>query len=246
MSRTISQAELVELDLVGLRLLTYGDFTGRLLEPVEIRHMLDVCEAAWLHDGDVTHPHAELISGKCSNGYVNMNRVLQHPNLAWIFGREMAARIQEHLGRNERIDWVIGSSYAGITISFATAYFLGAKHGFTTKARDDDKKQVWDGRFSIDGHEHILGCEDLVTTTQTALSVRAALREGNKVPVTFVDCTGCFIHRSPEHFVEGKPLIYGIHFDIEVWEPASCPLCAAGSQRLRPKEHWAELTGKAA
>ena len=39
-------------------------------------------------------------------------------------------------------------------------------------------------------------------------------------------------------------IVYLVHFDIKTWEPADCPLCKAGSKRLRPKQYWQELTAK--
>jgi hypothetical protein len=63
--------------------------------------------------------------------------------------------------------------------------------------------------------------------------------------VTFAPVVGVLVHRSDVYEVEGAPVIYLAHYDISVWDPVDCPLCARGSKRLRPKQHWAELTGKA-
>src|SRR5580693_6002340 len=54
---------------------------GQLTEP-GIKHILELCGALWIHSGDSNAPHAELTSGKCSDGFVDVLRALQYTNVS--------------------------------------------------------------------------------------------------------------------------------------------------------------------
>ncbi len=87
--------------------------------------------------------------------------------------------------------------------------------------------------------------EELMTTSDTFWRVRNGIRAGNGSQVTFAPVAGVLIHRSDVWQIEDTKIVPFVHYDIKVWEPSECPLCKAGSKRLRPKKNWAELTGKA-
>jgi hypothetical protein len=84
-----------------------------------------------------------------------------------------------------------------------------------------------------------------MTTAGTLMAVREGIRRGNPSPVKFASVVGVLVHRSDVYEIEGAPVVYLAHYDIKVWDPSDCPLCAAGSKRFRPKQNWAKLTGKA-
>jgi hypothetical protein len=52
------------------------------------------------------------------------------------------------------------------------------------------------------------------------------------------------IHCSDKDEFEGGPILYLAHFDIKTWEQKDCPLCGAGSKRVKPEQNWEELTRK--
>jgi orotate phosphoribosyltransferase len=139
------------------------------------------------------------------------------------------------------VDWVIGSDHAGATLSFAVAAQLMAQHDFTEKG--EGKTQVWK-RLSIQSGEIVLQVEELITTTGTLQAVREGIRAGNPHPVSFAPLSLVLVHRSNIYEFEGTPIVYVEHYDINSWAPEECPLCAGGSERLRPKQNWAKLTGK--
>ena len=212
------------------------------LNPTELRYIFEKCDALWLHPGDPKAPHAELTSGKCSNGFVDVLRVIRYTNLCQIFGLMMVRQLIKHVGHNNfRYSWVIGSDHAGATISYAVASWLGFQHDFTEKG--PDKTQVWK-RFVIQPDEVVLQVEELITTTGTLKAVRDGINAGNPTPVKFAPVVMTLVHRSDQYEFEGSPILYLAHFDIQTWEPKDCPLCAAGSERIRPKQNWAKLTGK--
>ncbi|MBI4215660.1 MAG: orotidine-5'-phosphate decarboxylase [Parcubacteria group bacterium] len=230
---------LVVKNLTELRQLKAENLLNYQFTAEDFRHLFELCDALWLHNGDPKDPHAELTSGLCSNGFIDTLRVLQYPNLCDILGYQLACKIKEHYAGH--IDWVVGSDHAAATLSFTTAKWLSAKHDFTEKG--PDKTQVWK-RFTIEPTEIVLQVEELVTTTGTLQAVRNGIRTGNAHPVTFAPVVITAIHRSDISELEGSPILYLAHYDIQNWDPKVCPLCAAGSQHLRPKQNWKQLTKK--
>lgn len=221
------------------------DYDGTVLTPEEILSLFDICDAVWVHDGDSKKPHAELTSGKCSNGFFDCRRVLCHPNLNEILARQLTRLLREN--GVERPDWVVGSSYAAITFSYEVAKAFGAIHDFVEKDRSDPKgkRMAWQ-RVKIPAQSTVLQIEELITTSGTMMEVRRAIEEGNGEEINFLPIIGVLVHRPPE-----LPADYGDRrvvalIEREIWavDPNDCPFCKAGSVRYRPKTHWAELTGK--
>ena len=237
--------EIKEIDKLNPR-----DFDEEVLTEEAILHWFDVCDASWIHDGDPTKPHAELTSGKCSNGYFNCPEVLKHPNLNEILARQLVRLLIEN--RVKEVDWVIGSAYADITFSYEVAKAFGAIHGFTEKDPIEPKKKrmLWK-RMTIPAESTVLQVEELITTSGTFKEVRRAVVEGNAEPVNFLSTVGVLVHRPPElpvdYEIDGTKIKLVPLIQKEIWavDPSECPLCKAGSKRLRPKTHWKELTRKA-
>jgi len=216
-----------------------------------VTHILKVCDALWLHSGDPKAPHAELTSGKCSDGFVDTLRALRFPNLCDILAYHLARVIDDKIDEldlassevgNPTIGWVVGSDHAGAVFSQNVARWVGAEHDFTEKGPDGT--QVWK-RFTIPENRNVLQVEELMTTAKTLNAVRAGIRKGNSNPVTFLPMVATLVHRSDVYEIEGAPVVYLVHYDIHVWEPSECPLCAGGSERIKPKANWARLTGRA-
>lgn len=208
----------------------------------EILHWFDLCDAAWVHDGDPKKPHAELTSGKCSNGFFDCLRVLRYPNLTEILARQLVTLLANRI---DKPDWVIGSAYAAITFSYEVAKAFGAMHWFVEKDPADAKKMTW-ARMQLPFSAKVMQIEELITTSGTMMEVRRAVEEGNTEPVKFLPVVGALVHRPPK-----LPADYGDRevvalVEKEIWavDPSECSLCQAGSIRYRPKTHWAELTGK--
>lgn len=227
----------------ALRRVSVTDIAGSCVSKDEFEHMLKLVGGFWLHNGDPAAPHAELTSGKCSDGFINVLLLLKYPRVCWLLAEDLATNFLESGLRKP--DWVIGSDHAAATLSYEVARQLGAMHAFTEKRQEDGKKyQDWK-RETIAPDELVLQVEELVSTTSTLQQVRNGIISGNAHPVRFADISLCLVHRSPDFEFAGKPIDYLFHYDIQAWEQDKCPLCAGGSKRLRPKQHWAELTGAA-
>lgn len=223
--------ELKALDAVALK--------NHTVTNEEVRHLFELCDALWLHSGNPADPHAELTSGKCSDGFIDSLRALRYSYLCQFLADQLVKKMSVEHGELPGPTWVVGSDHAGAAFSHSVALTLGSMHDFTEKG--EDKTQVWK-RFDIKPEETVLQAEELITTTGTLQAVREGIRRGNSSSVTFAPISLTLIHRSPIYEFEGSPILFLAHYDIDVWEPTECPLCALGSKKLRPKQHWKELT----
>lgn len=216
---------------------------GRGLMQSDVDHIFKACQALWLHDGNPENPHAELTAGDCSNGFVDTLRVLQYTPLAELFADQLIRRIRQVY--HGPVDWVVGSDHAAATFSYAVAVGLRARHDFTEKGPD---KTQWWNRFQIAESEVILHVEELVTTLATMQAVRAGLRGAHQHPLTFVPLAATLVDRRSdfETTINGAPIVSVARYNIQKWNPAVCPLCRGGSERIRPKANWAKLTGRPA
>lgn len=204
-----------------------------------VDELLAKTDSLWLHSGREADPHAELTSGKHSDGFVDTLRAISYPGICQVFAGMLVYRLREMY--TGPIDWVVGSDHAAADISHSVAIMLGARHDFAEKG--PDKTQVWK-RFAIGPDEVVLQVEDLITTSGTFMAVRQGVRLGNEQPIQFAPYVLAVVHRSEVLDIEGSPILYLAHYDIEVWDPGKCPLCAKGSKALRPKQNWHELTGR--
>lgn len=221
------------------------DFAYREMSPEELRHIFTICDALWLHNGDPAAPHAKLTSGKCSDGFVDTLRVLRYSFLCDVFGFLLLKKLADWAVTNTpngrmSFEWVVGSDHAGAALSHSVAIHANCQHDFTEKG--SDKTQLWK-RFQVKPGQAVLQVEELITTTGTLAAVRKGIRDAHEYPVEFAPAVLTLIHRSPTYEFEDAPILHLAHFDIQTWEPDQCPLCAAGSEPLRPKENWAEITG---
>lgn len=215
----------------------------------EILQWFSLLDAFWMHSGDPKNPHAELTSGWCSNGFFDCLRVLKYINLSDILADQLARKIRSVIGWKQDVDWVIGSPMAGITFAHDVARAIGAPLNMCVEKDPADskgKKMMWK-RMAIPEGDTAIQIEELTTTAYTLNEVKRAIDEGNPNPVNFLPYVGILVHRPPRLPVEyyGERKVIAL-IEKEIWAvpPEECPLCEAGSKRLRPKTNWKELTGK--
>lgn len=235
------------MELKDLLKLKPVDYQSKDISVEEILTWFDAVDACWVHDGNLSSPHAELTSGMCSNGFFDCLRVLKYVTLSEILANQMARKIRAVIG-NQKIDWVIASPMAGITLGHDVARALGVPiFMFTEKDPKQKGKMLWK-RVGIPAGATVLQIEELVTTSKTLNAVKEAVDLGNPNPVNWLPYIGIFVHRPPKLPVNqyGNREIIAL-VEKEVWavSPDECSLCKNGhSVRYRPKTHWAELTGK--
>lgn len=242
----LDRRHLLNLTESGLRTIQPSEVRLCAVNGEVVTHFLRLAGAYWRHDGDVSRPHAQLTSGRCSDGYVDVPRLLRYSNVCMLLGRELVRMMVSRTRYVGPVGWVVGSDHSAATISFAVAFEMCAKHDFTEKKPVDwnDTTQVW-RRFRIGPDEAVLQCEDILTTMGTLRKVRNGIISGNEGPVTFAPVILTPVNRSGLTDFDGSPIISLVDLDIKTWEQGGCPLCAAGSPRVKPKQNWEELVGKA-
>jgi len=169
--------------------------------------------------GAVTSGHFILSSGRHSDVYAEKFRALERPGLAVSLGASLAARFP-----GERIDVVLSPAVGAIVLGFTTALALGAR--FIFAERDAGEMRLRRG-FEVAPGERVLVVEDVVTTG-TSLKEVVAL-----VDPEALAGVGCLLDRSSGLDL-GMPLVSLGRLHAPTWDPAGCPLCAAGEAAVAP------------
>jgi orotate phosphoribosyltransferase len=217
---------------------------GRLLPEAELIAILKNHRALWQHSGRPEDPHAILSSGLCGDGFIDVLQAIRRSRICALFGEQMKIAVLKRLrssGFDGSIDWVVGSDHGSAAFSHSVALSFAAQHDFTEKAADK-KKQIWE-RLEIKPGETVLQAEEVIIQGRATMAVREAVRKGNRSPVTFAPVIATLLHQSHLRHLDGVPIVWLVHVDINVWDPSECPLCAAGSPRVNPRTNWTELAG---
>ncbi|MDD5110065.1 MAG: phosphoribosyltransferase family protein [Patescibacteria group bacterium] len=127
----------------------------------------------WRHRGDPRLPHAELTSGKHSDGYANASVVVCRPELL----SPMCAEMHETIALREAPDRIVGTAYGSIPFAYELATALRCKYGFTERPGEGPCKLK---RFEIKTGDRVLVVTDrttedrLLQLRETIAAVRAA------------------------------------------------------------------------
>lgn len=192
--------------------------------------------AIWIHDGQKSRPHALLTSGLHSDGFVNCTYVTQVPSLLQriVSSEDGLAPL---LPKGDA-DWVIGSAYGAITLAHTVALQMDCRSGFTEKHEEAMKLS----RFEPDPSSRVLVVEDTISTGGSTLKTIEGIKNAGIPESRILPAIVCLVNRSGQDHLGPREIRSLLKLDIHMWKPADCPLCREGSQPVRPKAHWAELT----
>jgi orotate phosphoribosyltransferase len=172
--------------------------------------------------GALLEGHFQLTSGLHSPRYLQCALVLQHPKYAEMTGRSLAAHFSA-----EQIDIVVAPAIGGIVVGYETARAGGARALFTE--REAGTMTLRRG-FSINPGERVLVVEDVVTTGgSTRETIEAVRRAGGEVIGA-----GSLVDRSGGAVDLGVRRVALLTLDVPAYDPASCPLCEAGTPAIKP------------
>ncbi len=172
--------------------------------------------------GALLEGHFRLTSGLHSPGYLQCALVLQHPEEAERCGRAIAERV-----RGLGIGAVLSPALGGIVIGHEVARALGVRAIFAE--RQDGRLTLRRG-FTLAPGEKVLVVEDVVTTGgSTRETIEVARAAGGDVVGA-----ASIIDRSGGNQNLGVPYHALATVALPTYEPASCPLCAAGSPAVKP------------
>ncbi len=171
--------------------------------------------------------HFVLSSGLHSPNYVQCALVLQHTELAERFGRLMA-----ELYKGKGIEVVISPALGGIVIGHEVARALGVKAIFAERvsAGIGSVKMTLRRGFGIKSGEKVLVVEDVITTGGSTKEIIEVVNDNGESIVGIA----CLIDRSRGKADFGVPAKSLVTFDIETYDPESCPLCEKGIPVVKP------------
>ena len=188
--------------------------------------------------GALLEGHFELRSKLHSDRYFQCANVLRFPRIAARLCDELVAKMNAACDIG-RIDGVISPAVGGILVGHEVARALDTKCVFAEKVQAGDEVDATGKpvtklamrRFSLKPGERYVVAEDVVTkggrVQETIDLVKAAGAEVAAV-VLLVD-------RSKGAVTFGDvPMVSLVQIQPTTWEPAACPLCAAGGHPVHP------------
>ena len=188
--------------------------------------------------GALLEGHFELRSKLHSDRYFQCANVLRYPRIAARLCDELVAKMNAACDVG-RIDGVISPAVGGILVGHEVARALDTKCVFAEKVQSGDEVDATGKpvtklamrRFSLKPGERYVVAEDVVTkggrVQETIDLVQAAGAEVAAV-VLLVD-------RSKGSVKFGDiPMFSLVQIQPTTWEPAACPLCAAGGHPVHP------------
>jgi orotate phosphoribosyltransferase len=213
----------------------------------EIFHILRELGGLWLYDYEAAQRgkvgyHAQLKSGRCSDGFLNFKEILKYPNLRKILANQLVFLFQS-LGL-PKPHYLAGIPNSAKELGKEMAEMLGVKAAEIIK----DEKGRMQLITPIFSQESLLLIDDVCTRgTGFQEAIETIKRKNKKIvvlPYNFV-----IFNRGRSDFLYIKKrgiyqIVALVKHQINDWEPTDCPLCKIGSKRIKPKisqENWQKL-----
>ncbi|MDD3151102.1 MAG: hypothetical protein PHV68_09775 [Candidatus Gastranaerophilales bacterium] len=227
------------------------DDIDRLLTAEELIHMAKLLGAYWQYDYEAAKAgmvglHAELKSGRHSDGFFVSRIMLAKRNVLEIIAHQLAMKVRESIFvDNIPIpDYVAGIPAGATPIGEKLAQIIGAKPAEMDKVNGCIKLIT-----QLPPNTTIIVVEDFITRgTGIAEAIQEIERCQPKAKIyRFVPA---IINRGgiTEKHVIGVGTVYPLpiaEVRINDWNPEDCPLCAKGSKPIKPKatdKNWEEIT----
>jgi orotate phosphoribosyltransferase len=171
--------------------------------------------------------HFRLTSGLHSPNYLQSAIVLQHPQHAASLGKELAERILALCGAY-RPNVVVSPALGGMVIGHEVARALDVRFVFTE--RDADRRMNLRRGFTLGPGDVAVIVEDVITTGGSTREVIQIVQDSGALAVA----AGSIIDRSGGAVDLGIPRAALETLHVIAYEPASCPMCAAGQPVVKP------------
>jgi len=174
--------------------------------------------------GALLEGHFRLSSGRHSDRFIQKFRILEDPTLVEPIAVEIA-----RLAKPFTPTVVVSAAVGGIVLGYETARQLGTKAIFVEK--EDGTPKLRRG-FALGHGDRVLAVEDVVTTGGSIREVLDVVRAHGAEPVAI----GIIVQREPASF--GVPAFALLDLPVESFDPAHCPLCAAGIPLTEPGSRY--------
>lgn len=172
--------------------------------------------------GALLEGHFKLSSGRHSPGYLQCALVLQHPAHAEALGAGIAA-----VTRAWTPTVVLSPALGGIVIGQEVGRALGVRAIFAERA--DGALSLRRG-FSLSPDDRVLVVEDVLTTGgSTRETIDVATAQGASV----VGAASIMDRSGGQHGLS-VPYAALCPMQLPTYAPESCPLCASGSEAVKP------------
>jgi len=181
--------------------------------------------------------HFKLSSGNHSQYYLQSAKVLEQPRTAKLLAHALAEQIRQS---GLEVDTVCAPALGGLIAGYALAEALDVRYIFAERV--EGVMNIRRG-FEVKSGERVLMCEDIITTGGSAMEAAAVVESlGGKVVAFAALANRGFCSREGSSVTrknncklpEGTPFYALADFDFEMYTPESCPLCAAGSEAIKP------------
>jgi orotate phosphoribosyltransferase len=181
--------------------------------------------------------HFKLSSGNHSAYYLQSAKVLEQPKTAKLLADALSDTIKAD---GIEIDTVCAPALGGLIAGFALATALDKRSIFAERVNGE--MQIRRG-FEITPGERVLICEDIITTGGSAMEAAKAIEALGGIVVGFAALAnrgfckrdGSALERKANCALPSdKPLFALADFDFEMYAPENCPLCADGSEAIKP------------
>lgn len=204
--------------------------------------------ALWIHDGNPARPHAELTSGKHSDGFFNSRLVIPDNQLMTLAAKDLVDFYvqQGNYSLIEKVDRVVGPQTGATKLAGFIAAEISERRNrlcyFSSPEKQGEgaaKRMVFADRDleRLPG-EIVLLDEDVITTGGSVdLTAKACLEAGAHV----LPYVLALVNRSGLEREGDRSILALIDRPMPMWLPNKCPLCKQGSKALRPKDNWAAL-----
>jgi orotate phosphoribosyltransferase len=198
--------------------------------------MMDI-KAIYMNANAMLEGHFKLSSGNHSQYYLQSAKVLEDPKTAKLLADALALKIQEN---GIKIDTVCAPALGGLIAGFALATALDKRSIFAERVNGEMKIRRG---FEITPGEKVLICEDIITTGGSAMEAAKAIEALGGEVVGFAALAnrgfckreGSELERKSNCALPSdKPLFALADFNFEMYAPDNCPLCADGSEAIKP------------
>jgi orotate phosphoribosyltransferase len=180
--------------------------------------------ALFTRTGAYLEGHFRLTSGLHSDRYLQSALTLQHPREAERLGAALGERLR---GCGAQV--VVGPALGAIVLAHEVARALGARAIFAE--RGPDRAMALRRGFTVAPGEGAVVVENVVTTGGSVREVIEVLRAARARVLAVAALADRSGGGEPPFDV---PFHYLLRLELRTYEPAACPLCAAGVPMEKP------------
>ncbi len=209
-------------------------------------------ESLFMHDGNPRRPHALLRSKKHSDGFFNSRPLIADEKLMREVAHDLLVRMIQFEGFDiETVDRAVGPQTGATRLAEFLAAEIGACRGrpcawASPKKITDETGEVVGMEFGDPDHcvlpgERVLLCEDVMTTGGSVRRTLEAVFAKGGSAMSFV---GMIVNRLEDTSVMGLRLVALVERHLPTYDVPggeACPLCAAGSEAIPPKDNWSRM-----